>query len=121
MLCSRTITLCCMLVASASNIKAQSINVAVRGDGGRTIAVEGFAPESVTPDLALVSVGVETHSLTAGDTLAANGKEMIAVIDVLKTHGIAPKDIQTSDVRLKSVHEKPTVKPDPENEVDPVL
>jgi len=78
-----------------------------RADGMRTITVTGTAEEAMTPDLAELTVGIESRSRNASDCLAANGREMTALMDVLKNHAIAPKNIQTSRLDLSPVYDRP--------------
>lgn len=63
----------------------------------RTISLVGHADVKVAPDLAIVSVGVLKQAPTAAEALAANTAAMTAVMAALKSAGIAPKDIQTSN------------------------
>ena len=53
------------------------------------------------PDLAEINGGVTTEAKTARDASAANNKAMSAVLQALKTSGIADKDIQTSRLSLQ--------------------
>ena len=61
----------------------------------------GEATVSVPPDLAEINGGVTTEAKTARDASAANNQAMSAVLQALKTSGIAEKDIQTSRLSLQ--------------------
>ncbi len=63
----------------------------------RTISLVGHADVRVAPDLAVVTAGVLKQAATAAEALAANTAAMAAVMEALKSGGIAPKDIQTSN------------------------
>ncbi len=69
----------------------------------RFVSVTGEGSVLVTPDMATISVGVETQGETAGAALRANSEAMSAVISVLKTAGIDEKDIQTQAINLNPV------------------
>ncbi len=84
----------------------------VRADEGspgleRTITVLGRGSVSAIPELALTSVGVETFAETVGEATEANNTTMQAVIEKLKSLGIADKDIQTSNFSINSERQGP--------------
>lgn len=66
----------------------------------RTIVVNGEGEASAAPDMAIVSIGVQTEALTAADALRQNSANMAATIDKLKKLGIAERDIQTSGLSV---------------------
>lgn len=66
----------------------------------RTIVVNGEGEASAAPDMAIVSIGVQTDALTAADALRQNSANMAATIDKLKKLGIAERDIQTSGLSV---------------------
>ncbi len=59
------------------------------------IWVTGAGRVSVTPDIATLGIGVETHAETVGAAMAEAAASMQAVIDSLTAAGIAEDDIQT--------------------------
>lgn len=65
-----------------------------------TITVIGEASIPATPDMATVSLGVTTEGATAAEAMAANSKALAAVIDRLKSAGIAEQDLQTANLSL---------------------
>lgn len=69
----------------------------------RFVSVTGEGSVLVTPDMATISVGVETQGETAGAALRANSEAMAKVIAVLKGAGIDEKDIQTQAINLNPV------------------
>lgn len=69
-----------------------------------TITVIGAGQASAVPDLALLSVGVETTGETAGDALTANSDAARAVIDALTESGIERRDIQTERLSVSPVY-----------------
>jgi uncharacterized protein YggE len=60
-----------------------------------TITVTGSGEVSVSPDQAVVVLGVQTQAEEASTALAQNNEQMQAVIDALVQAGIPEKDIQT--------------------------
>ncbi len=78
-----------------------------RTDGMRTISVQGSASAFVAPDVAQITVGAETRGPTAREALAANNRAMAALMDMLKQRGVAARDVQTTDLTLSPVYDKP--------------
>lgn len=59
------------------------------------IWVTGAGRVSVTPDIATLGIGVETHAKTVGAAMSEASASMQAVIDSLTAAGISEDDIQT--------------------------
>jgi len=66
----------------------------------QTITVVGQGSAHIKPDIARVSVGVETSGETIGDAVAENDAKMAAVLAALKAAGIDDKDIQTMNYSI---------------------
>jgi uncharacterized protein YggE len=66
-----------------------------------TITVVGSGEVSVSPDEAVLVLGVETEADEAGTALAQNNDAMQAVIDALLKAGIPEKDVQTEVFSLQ--------------------
>ncbi|WP_435008545.1 SIMPL domain-containing protein [Tundrisphaera lichenicola] len=73
----------------------------------RQVTVVGTAKVSVVPDLAEVTVGVTTSKPTAKEAVRDNNAEMNRLIDALKGRGVAPKDIQTSELSISPLYSRP--------------
>jgi uncharacterized protein YggE len=71
----------------------------------RTITMSGKGVVKSAPDKVTVSAGVETQAPTAKDALAKNTAAMTKVVDALKSEGIDPKDIQTTDFSVTPRYE----------------
>jgi uncharacterized protein YggE len=69
------------------------------------IVVVGHAHTEVAPDYAVLSLAVVTERPKAAAAAAANAEAAQAVIDAVKTQGIDPKDVQTSEVSLNPVYD----------------
>jgi len=74
----------------------------------RTISVSGTGQVSATPDIAVVSLGVQTQAKEAGAALTENNTQMQAVITALKGAGVAQKDIQTQVIQLSPQYQQPS-------------
>jgi uncharacterized protein len=71
----------------------------------RTITMSGKGVVKSAPDKVTVSAGVETQAPTAKDALAKNTAAMTKVVDALKSEGIDPKVIQTTDFSVTPRYE----------------
>ncbi|WP_297506764.1 SIMPL domain-containing protein [uncultured Caulobacter sp.] len=67
-----------------------------------TFSLSAFGETRVAPDMATITLGVETSAATAGEALKANGARMNQVMAALKKAGIAERDIQTSNLNLNA-------------------
>jgi len=67
----------------------------------RVVTVVGEATLAVTPDSAVLRVGVSTQGKTARDASDANARQMTAVLAALKEAGIAERDLRTSRLSLQ--------------------
>ena len=84
-----------------AGILVMSAPAALAGDEfRRTITVNGQGKAFAPPDMATVQTGVVTHGVTAGEALSANSQVMEKIMDVLKGHKLASKDIQTSSFHV---------------------
>lgn len=69
-------------------------------DTTRTITVTGHGSAASAPDMATISLGVETDARRADEALSANSALMSDVFETLTQDGIDPSDIQTSNLSL---------------------
>jgi len=65
-----------------------------------TFNLSAFGETKVVPDLATISLGVQTDAPTAALALSNNAVQMNKVIAALKKAGIAERDIQTSGLNV---------------------
>ncbi|MBW3591029.1 MAG: SIMPL domain-containing protein [Actinobacteria bacterium] len=68
-----------------------------------SITARGVGEVTGVPDTVIVVLGVETQASQAADALASNNESSTAVIDELKSAGIANEDIQTSQFSISPV------------------
>lgn len=73
-------------------------------DDQRRITVTGKGEIRAVPDIAVMSIGVETEAKTPGEALSENAARMTAVMARLKKAGILEKDLQTSQFGIWPVH-----------------
>ncbi len=80
--------------------------IAVAQDSGAasfaatTLNLSATGETRTAPDMATITLGVETNDADAASALRANTVRMTAVIASLKNAGIASQDIQTSNIGL---------------------
>jgi uncharacterized protein YggE len=67
---------------------------------GHTITVSGDGAATVTPDMATITLGVETKGGDAQAALHSNATKMTAVIAAIKAQGVPDNKIQTSNLSL---------------------
>jgi uncharacterized protein YggE len=72
-------------------------------DSVSTVAVVGEAVEDVAPDRAILRFGVVTDRPTAAAAASDNAAVMTAILEDLKTMGIADADMQTQGVSLQPI------------------
>jgi uncharacterized protein YggE len=87
-------------VLALSTALALPMAAPAMAEGAGHITVIGEASIAATPDMATVSLGVTTEGPTAAEAMAANSKALAAVIERLKSAGIAENDLQTSNLSL---------------------
>jgi len=67
-----------------------------------TFSLSAYGETRVAPDMATITLGVQTEAATAGEALKANGTRMNQVMAALKKAGIAERDVQTSNLNLNA-------------------
>ncbi len=66
-----------------------------------TITVLGQGSVQIKPDIAQISIGVETSAGNVADATTQNATQMEAIMAALKNTGIADKDIQTISYNIR--------------------
>ncbi len=78
--------------------------------GARLITAQATGTVTGTPDVVTISLGVETRSPSAQTALDDNNRLATDVINVVKEKGVAPEDLQTSQLSIyPSYDDKGTV------------
>lgn len=103
-------TLALTLVASAVPVAAQSGPVepmSEQADISRTVSVSGSGQVNATPDVAVVTLGVETNAPTAAEAFSQNNEQSLSLVDALKAANIPAEDIQTQQIQLQPQYQQP--------------
>lgn len=78
-------------------------------DDQRQISVVGRGEIKAVPDMAVISVGVETEAKTPSEALSENTSRMSVVMARLEEAGIAANDLQTSQLSVWPIYaDRPT-------------
>ena len=67
-----------------------------------TLNLSAYGETKLTPDMATISLGVETEAGTAARALADNAQRMNQVMAALRAAGVPAKDIRTSGLNLNA-------------------
>lgn len=74
-------------------------------DSSRSIHVSGSAMINVTPDRALLQLGVQSNSTTVEGAQRDNSRAMQKVITAVQAQGVEAKDIATDQYRIEPIYE----------------
>jgi uncharacterized protein YggE len=74
----------------------------------RWVEVTGEGSVGAAPDFARVTLGVTSTGKNAGEAMAANAKVANALVSLIKSEGVAPADIQTSEVSISPMFAQPS-------------
>ncbi|MCL4459666.1 MAG: SIMPL domain-containing protein [Chloroflexi bacterium] len=106
-----------IVIAVAAIIIAAAVTFAPRWEIRSTAAAQTLTPSGITvwgdgsvkaaPDIAYVTVGVQTRAATAQEAQRENASAMKNVLAKLEQLGLTKKDLQTSGINIYPVMEKP--------------
>ena len=82
----------------------------------RTITVSGNGKVYLTPDVAYITIGVQSQNANVGDALTSNNTKSQEVSKALQDMGVQAKDIQTTNFNIY-----PVPQTDPEGKALPTL
>lgn len=91
----RILTILCLLALLPAAAMADQSN--------RRISVTGQGQATAAPDIAMISVGVQSTTKTAADAISANSDIMDRVFKAVIDQGIKRKDMQTSQFSVGPV------------------
>ncbi len=94
------LSLIAVLTAFAAMSPAQALERLIDISNDRWVEVSGEGSVRAAPDFARATLGVTTTGKTAGEAMAANAKAANALVSLIKAEGVAPADIQTSEVSI---------------------
>ncbi len=92
-----------LLATSALSAQAQQTAPAPAADSmfrATTLNLSAFGEVRTAPDMATITLGVQTEAKTAQEAMRANAQRMSQVVASLRAQGIAERDIQTSSLNL---------------------
>lgn len=62
----------------------------------RTLSVTGTGSAFLTPDVVVVTLGIQTQGTAIGDTVGRNNRTAEQIIQAVQNAGVAPEDVQTT-------------------------
>jgi uncharacterized protein YggE len=92
---------------SAPIAQAQAAPTAQASPLPPAIVVSGEGTATASPDVAYLSLGVQSEAATATAATNANSAAMAAIIAAIKGQSVADKDIQTSEFSVDPVYSQP--------------
>jgi uncharacterized protein YggE len=92
-------------LAAASPAAALDRSIDTRND--HWVEVTGEGSVNAAPDFARVALGVTNTGKTVGEAMAANAKAANALLSLIKSEGVAPTDIQTSELSISPTFSQP--------------
>ena len=93
------------LAVGAHSAHAQQLLPPLK-DSVPSIATTGVASTEVVPDIATISIGVDTERPRAADAARENARAAQAVVGEIKAQGIEAKDIRTLSITLSPVYDE---------------
>ena len=87
---------------------AQALERLIDISNDRWVEVSGEGSVGAAPDFARVTLGVTSTGKNAGDAMAANAKAASALVSLIKAEGVAPADIQTSELSISPMFSQPS-------------
>jgi len=96
-----------LVAIGAALLLAAGVSMTAAAEDRPTIRMTGEGKVFAAPDIATVTVGVDTASRTAGAALSRNAEAMADVLAALDGHDIAPRDRQTRQFLVQPVYSQP--------------
>ena len=96
-----SISFLALLLAACGSIAAAPALAADDGESvTRTLSVSGNGQVTMTPDIAYVTIGVQTEGKDAAEAVAENNLKSTNVVEALEGAGIDSKDIKTTNFSI---------------------
>lgn len=92
-------------IAAASAVAAPAAAEVQVSAAGPIVELTVNESVEAEPDIVTVSAGVTTQARTAVEAMRTNAQQMRAVIDRIKSLGIAERDIQTAGITLGAMYD----------------
>jgi uncharacterized protein len=91
-----------ILVMAGCGASPSDVNVNLNSQS-QGLWVSGEGKVNVTPDVAIISVGIQSQEITVAEAQAKAAEAMDKLMKALKDQGIAEKDIQTTSYYISQV------------------
>jgi uncharacterized protein len=101
------LVLIAFLATLAAIPPAQALERVIDISNDRWVEVSGEGSVGAAPDFARVTLGATSTGKNAGEAMAANAKAANALVSLIKTEGVAPADIQTSELSISPTFSQP--------------
>ena len=98
---------CITILTTLAATPAAALDRLVDTANDHWVEVTGEGSVNAAPDFARVALGVTNTEKTAGEAMAANAKAANALVSLIKSEGVAPADIQTSEVSISPMFSQP--------------
>lgn len=94
-----------LIAAGVAVLAVSAVPAAAQTDGdaafrATTFNLSAAGETAIAPDMATITLGVQTEGASAAAALSANGAAMNKVMAALKKAGVAERDIQTSNLNV---------------------
>ena len=96
------------LATLAAIPSAQALERSSDISNDRWVEVSGEGSVGAAPDFARVTLGVTSTGKNAGEAMAANAKAANGLVSLIKAEGVAPADIQTSELSISPMFSQPS-------------
>ena len=94
-----------LLLGAAPAALAQETPAADAAFRATTLSLSAYGEVKAVPDMASITLGVQTEAPTAQAAMAQNAERMSRIVAALKAQGLADKDIQTSNISLDAQYD----------------
>ncbi len=102
------LALIAFLPALAAASPAPALERLIDISNDRWVEISGEGSVSAAPDFAQLTLGVTSTGKNAGEAMAANARAANALVSLIKAEGVAPADIQTSELSISPVFSQPS-------------
>jgi uncharacterized protein len=97
-----------VLTTLATASPAAALERSIDSGSDHWVEVTGEGSVNAAPDVARVTLGVTNTGKTAGEAMADNAKAANALVSLIKSEGVAPADIQTSNLSISPMFSQPS-------------
>jgi uncharacterized protein len=95
------------LAGLAAIAPAQALERLIDVSNDRWVEVSGEGSVNAAPDFAQVTLGVTSTGKNAAEAMEANAEAANSLVSLIKAEGVAPADIQTSELSISPTFSQP--------------